>query len=260
MFLAAPINESDIRLAFSDKLIIEDEVTWDEREECVISHRVERFGAMILSEQPFKADDGMIVSAMIKGIKQLGIKALPWTKDSESLRTRSEWLRKQILISDDWPDLSESALVDTLSDWLGPYLDGITRSSNLKNLDMSKIIRAMFTFKQLSELEQMAPTHLTVPTGSRIPIDYSGEIPVLAVRIQEMFGETETPTICNGKVKVLLHLLSPAQRPLAITQDLPSFWKNAYPDVRKDMRGRYSKHYWPENPREAQPTKRKKHN
>jgi ATP-dependent helicase HrpB len=114
------------------------------------------------------------------------------------------------------------------------------------------------THKQLQEIELLAPTHLTVPTGSRIPIDYEKGQPVLAVRLQEMFGETKTPTVGGGRVKVLLHLLSPAQRPLAVTQDLPSFWKNAYPDVRKDMRGQYPKHVWPEDPLNAEPTRRAK--
>ena len=124
---------------------------------------------------------------------------------------------------------------------------------------MSAIVDGMFSYQQMRELDRLAPTHLTVPTGSHIPLDYSaGTQPVLAVRLQEMFGQIDTPTIGGGKIKVLLHLLSPARRPIAVTQDFPSFWKNAYPQVRKDMRGRYPKHHWPEDPLDAEPTRRTK--
>jgi ATP-dependent helicase HrpB len=123
---------------------------------------------------------------------------------------------------------------------------------------METIIRGMFSYQQLQQLDRLAPTHLTVPTGSRIAIDYAASQPALSVRLQEMFGETETPTIGGGKEKVLIHLLSPARRVLAVTQDLPSFWKNAYPDVRKDMRGQYPKHVWPEDPLSAIPTRKTK--
>jgi ATP-dependent helicase HrpB len=163
------------------------------------------------------------------------------------------------LIGSDWPDLGDQHLNETLEGWLGPYLDGIVRRTHLEKLDIGKIIRAQFTYQQVRDLDRLAPTDLTVPTGSRIPLDYSMiEQPVLAVRLQEMFGETETPTVGGGRVKVLLHLLSPSHRPLAVTQDLPSFWKNAYIKVRKDMRGQYPKHEWPENPLEAHPTRRTK--
>jgi len=165
----------------------------------------------------------------------------------------------QGLVGADWPNLSDQHLIQTLDDWLGPFLEGIIRRSQLKKLDLGKIIRAIFTYRQFHKLERLTPTHLIVPTGSRIPLDYaSGEQPVLAVRLQEMFGETETPTVAGGKVKVLLHLLSPAHRPIAVTRDLTSFWKNAYIEVRKDMRGQYPKHEWPENPLEAKPTRRSK--
>jgi ATP-dependent helicase HrpB len=199
----------------------------------------------------------VIRAAITKGIQAIGLEALPWTKQANSLRTRSEWLRTQNLVGNDWPNLSDEHLMDTLEQWLMPFLEGITKRSQLARLDMTAIVHAMFSHSQLRELDRLAPTYLTVPTGSRIPVTYNaGERPVLAVRLQEMFGETKTPTIGGGKIKVVLHLLSPAHRPLAVTQDLPSFWQNAYPGVRKDMRGRYPKHFWPENPSEARPTKR----
>lgn len=260
IFLAAPLTEKQIRLAFDEQLTEAEEVHWDEREESVAARKITRLGAMELSVTPLPTSSEKATRAMLDGIRLLGLDALPWTKDAISIRVRNEWLRVNNLTKTSLPNLSNEELLRTLEDWLAPYLTGITRRVHLQKLDMSMIVRAMFSFEQLREVERLAPTHLTVPTGSHIPIDYSGEQPILAVRLQEMFGETETPTVAGGRVKVLLHLLSPAHRPLAITQDLPSFWKNAYPDVRKDMRGRYPKHYWPENPLEAEPTRRvKKH-
>ncbi len=139
-----------------------------------------------------------------------------------------------------------------------PFLGRIYRRAQLGQLDLVEILRSRFSFHQSKELDRLAPETLAVPTGSKIRLDYSAAQPVLAVRLQEMFGQSETPTVGGGKVKVLIHLLSPASRPLAVTQDLPSFWKNAYPEVRKEMRGRYPKHHWPEDPLEAEPTRRTK--
>jgi ATP-dependent helicase HrpB len=259
IFLAEPITEDDIREAFADQLVTQDEVRWDARQEAVIARRVTRLGALDLSETPLLESGDAMSQAMTEGLRQMGIDVLPWTDHAISVRLRSEWLRKQGLVANDWPDLSNGRLIDTVETWLVPYLNGISKRTQLARLDTSVIVDAMFDYRQLQELDRLAPTHLTVPTGSRIPLEYSAELqPVLAVRLQEMFGQTETPTVGGGKVKVVLHLLSPARRPIAVTQDLPSFWKNAYPEVRKDMRGRYPKHFWPENPLEAEPTRRTK--
>jgi ATP-dependent helicase HrpB len=194
---------------------------------------------------------------MLEGLRLMGLSALPWGKGSESVRSRSEWLRTRALASVDWPDLSDSHLLETLPDWLGPFLDGVTRRSHLANLDMSSILRVLFTADQWNDLARLAPESITVPTGSKIRLDYAaGEIPVLSVRLQEMFGQTDTPVIAGGRVGVLIHLLSPAGRPLAVTRDLGSFWSNAYRDVRSEMRGRYPKHIWPEDPLAAKPTRK----
>lgn len=259
IFLAEPITEADIREAFAGQIIVEEEVHWDGREEAVVARQVERFGAIELSESASSTSTEAVKLAMMDGIRALGLEALPWTKPALSMRLRSEWLRLRGFVGKDWPDLGDENLTETLDVWLGPYLDGITRRSQLARLEMSAIIQTMFAYHQRSDLDFLAPIHFTVPTGSRILLEYNpNSAPVLAVRIQEMFGETKTPTVAGGKEKVVIHLLSPARRPLAVTQDLPSFWTNAYPEVRKEMRGRYPKHYWPENPREAQPTKRSK--
>jgi ATP-dependent helicase HrpB len=147
----------------------------------------------------------------------------------------------------------------TLPGWLGPFLDGITRRSHLGKLNMESVLRVLFTVRGWNELSRLAPETITVPTGSRIRLDYTaGDLPVLSVRLQEMFGQTDTPVIAGGRVSVLIHLLSPAGRPLAVTQDLRSFWSNAYREVRKEMRGRYPRHVWPEDPLGAKPTRRTK--
>jgi ATP-dependent helicase HrpB len=259
VYLAEPLSEAEIRGAFPDQIRRVDEVMWDAREEAVVARAVENLGAIGLSSRAFVPPVESMRSCMIAGIQEMGLEALPWTPHARSVRARSEWLRSEGIVDARWPVLSDERLSATLEDWLGPYLDGITRRAHLAKLDLGMIIEASFAYDQLRQLELLAPTHLVVPTGSRIPLEYAaGSPPVLAVRLQEMFGQTETPAVCGGKVKVLLHLLSPARRPLAVTQDLPSFWNNAYPQVRKDMRGRYPKHPWPENPLEAAPTRRTK--
>ncbi|MEW5797376.1 MAG: ATP-dependent helicase HrpB [Bacteroidota bacterium] len=258
IFLAAPIIRDDILELFADKIETTEEIFWDQKLESVVARRVSRLGSIELSHQSFEPSAEIVIPLICSAIRELGLQSLQWEKESESLRTRSEWLRAQKIVDENWVDLSDERLLSTLEEWLGPFLRGIKKRSQFSKLDMASILKALFTYDQLKKLDTLAPKHLTVPTGSHIPIDYSNPQPILAVRLQEMFGETDTPTVAEGKVKVLLHLLSPARRPLAVTQDLPSFWKNAYQQVRKDMRGEYPKHYWPENPLEAEPTKRTK--
>jgi ATP-dependent helicase HrpB len=257
VYLAAPLSETDLNQAFADRLVTTDEVGWDVRQEAIVARRVTRLGAIELSEVPLTPSKELQRTTMVEGIRTLGLHALPWSKEAISLRNRSEWLRTLEVVGGGWPDLSDRHLMDTLDQWLGPYLCNITRRAHLQQLDLRRILRALFSHEQLRDLDRLAPEYLAVPTGTRVALDYNSRAqPVLAVRLQEMFGETETPVVAGGKVKVLLHLLSPAHRPLAVTQDLPSFWKNAYPEVRKNMRGRYPKHSWPEDPLHARPAKR----
>jgi ATP-dependent helicase HrpB len=255
-FLAAPLRKEEILMAFADGITTKEEVVWSTAEEAVVARRVQLLGALSLAEQSIKPDRDMLRSAMLEGVKQIGIASLPWGEKSASLRSRSEWLRLRRLVPDEWPDLGDDHLLGSLPEWLGPFLDGVSRRQQLGNLDCAAIIRSRFSFAQLKELDRLAPLSVTAPTGSRITLDYSGEQPVLAVRLQEMFGQTDTPLIADGKAKVVIHLLSPAGRPLAVTQDLRSFWLNVYPEVRKEMRGRYPKHIWPEDPLTAKPTRR----
>ncbi|MFA6457065.1 MAG: ATP-dependent helicase C-terminal domain-containing protein, partial [Bacteroidota bacterium] len=209
------------------------------------------------SSKFFEPEATQATQLMVNFIRESELHVLPWTTEAESLRRRSEWLRLSGIVQN-WIDLSNAMLLKNLDGWLAPFLDGITRRAQLSRLNMTEILQSQFSYEQRRELDRLAPTHLQAPTGSRILVDYSGDLPILAVRLQEMFGEVNTPTVGGGTVRVVLHLLSPARRPLGVTQDLPSFWKNAYIEVRKDMRGQYPKHYWPENPLEAEPTTRTK--
>jgi ATP-dependent helicase HrpB len=198
-----------------------------------------------------------MAEAQLQAIADLGIAALPWSDAAQSLRQRIAFLRRQQ--PDVWPDLSDAHLLETLKDWLLPYLSGMSRPAHWQKLDLGSILRDSLSWEQRQTLDRQAPTHVTVPSGSRIPIDYeNAEQPVLAVRLQEMFGLAETPSLLDGRVPLLLHLLSPARRPLQVTRDLAGFWAGSYKAVKADMKGQYPKHYWPDNPLEAEPTARAK--
>jgi ATP-dependent helicase HrpB len=187
----------------------------------------------------------------------LGLAALPWSREAASLRTRVDFLHRTL--GDEWPDFSDDALLASLEDWLAPYLTGITRRSQFGQIDLAEALAARLDYAQRRQLDALAPSHIEVPSGSHIAIDYaSGDVPVLAVKLQEMFGATSTPAVGDGKVPLLVHLLSPAGRPLQVTRDLATFWKNVYPQVRGEMRGRYPKHPWPDDPLTAPPTARTK--
>lgn len=258
IFLAAALPAAQLESVFGDLIVTRDDVVWDSREQCVVARRRRALGQLIFSEQPIEAEPAARTAALLDGVRQLGLSVLDWSGAAGQWRARSEWLRLNGFAPADWPALSDTALLATLTEWLGPFVIGIRTKAQLANVDLLPALKSRFDYRQQQELEQLAPTHLTVPTGSRIALDYSGPQPVLAVRIQEMFGERDTPRLGGGKAKVLIHLLAPGRQPLAVTQDLASFWQNAYPDVRKDMRGQYPKHYWPENPLEAEPTRRSK--
>jgi ATP-dependent helicase HrpB len=259
VFLAAPLEREDLLEAFRESIVEEDQVFWNPSDESVVARRISRLGALSLSERVILPKGDAVRAAMMDAVREMGLGALPWGKESNSLRTRSEWLRLHGLTPADWPDLSDGNLLHTLQAWLGPFLDGITRRSHLAKLDMEAVLRLLFTHRQWSDIARLAPETITVPTGSKIRLDYaSGDLPVLSVRLQEMFGQTDTPVIAGGRTGVLIHLLSPAGRPLAITQDLRSFWLNSYQEVRKEMRGRYPRHVWPEDPLAEKPTRKTK--
>lgn len=259
IYLAAPITLVEIEADFADLIASEESVAWNARTEAVEAKRERRLLALVLEEKPLaKADPEKLRAAMLEGVRQMGPGALPWTPTANALRARVAFL-KRVLPEKDWPDWSDAALMETLDTWLGPRLDNITRRAHLEKLDLHAALIDSLDWQQRQALDQLAPTHLDVPSGSRVRIDYeSGEQPVLAVRLQEMFGALETPRIAGGRVPVLLHLLSPARRPVQVTQDLASFWKGAYKAVKADLKGQYPKHYWPDDPLIAEPTARAK--
>ncbi len=257
ILLAAPLEESDLTTHFGEQIETEDDISWDATSGAVTARRRTQLGALVLSDIAVREPDPEAIrAALLSAIRREGSSSLPWSDASRRLQQRILFLRR---LDPVWPDVADDTLMTQLDHWLGPRLDGIRRRSDLAAIDLSEALLGLLDWRQCDILDRDAPTHVTVPTGSRIPIDYSDPAaPVLAVRLQELFGSATTPTIAQGRVPLTLHLLSPAQRPVQVTRDLAGFWKTSYFDVRKDLRGRYPKHYWPENPLEAEPTRRAK--
>jgi ATP-dependent RNA helicase HrpB len=252
IFLAAALSRGDIETIFADHIAEGDIVGWDSRTEIVVASRQRKLGALMLDERQLAASDPEAIAAgMSKGVGEMGLTALPWTEATQALRARVRFLRR-IFPEDGWPDLSDEALLATLGHWLTPYLAGMMRRAHLGRLDMQAIIASLIPPELMRRLDRLAPRHVAIPSGAHITIDYAGDgDPVLRARLQEMFGLAETPRIAEGRALLRIELLSPARRPLAVTQDLTSFWANAYPEVRSEMRGRYPKHPWPEDPMNA---------
>ncbi|MEN8170156.1 MAG: ATP-dependent helicase HrpB [Pseudomonadota bacterium] len=256
IFSAAPITLQQLESLFSEQLEWREEVAWDERLQVVIARRVRGLGALVLEQAVLPSPDTEAINnAMLQGIQQMGLGVLPWDEECRQLQARVCSLR-QWLPEADWPDLSDEILLADLGDWLAPWLNGISRREHLKRLDLKGALQAMLGWDRQQQLGQLAPTHLTVPSGSRKKLQYrvDGTPPVLAVKLQELFGLAQTPALAGGEVAVMLHLLSPAQRPIQVTQDLASFWRNTYPEVKKELKGRYPKHPWPDDPWQAAPT------
>ncbi|MBI3569590.1 MAG: ATP-dependent helicase HrpB [Gammaproteobacteria bacterium] len=259
IYLAASVNVQSLRTHLSSHIQSEDVVRWDAQQETVIARREERFGALVLDSKPLAdADPSMLRAAMLEGIRRLGIAALPWTREAREWQARVLSLRHW-LPDENWPDVSDATLAATLEEWLGPYLDGVTRREHLARLGLLAILKAPLGWEKSQRLDDGAPAHLAVPSGSHLRLEYRpGESPVLAVKLQEMFGLADTPRVAWGKAPVTLHLLSPAKRPIQVTQDLRGFWERTYPEVKKELKGRYPKHPWPDDPWKAAPTARAK--
>jgi len=255
--IAAPISRATIEQLFEDRIVERETAVWDRQTGSVIARRQRRLDALVLSNAPAQSiPEAQIADALIDGIRDAGLDCLPWSREAEGWREREHCLYQATGSGD---DLSDGALLATLEDWLRPYLAGISRLQQLKALDMLSILKSRMDWSAQQRLDELVPSHLTVPSGSRIRIDYSDPTaPVLPVKLQEMFGATETPVIAGGAIALTLHLLSPAGRPLQITQDLAAFWRNGYPQVRAEMRGRYPKHPWPDDPLTAAPTRHTK--
>jgi len=255
--VAEPVSEALIRREMVDRIDVQRRVEWDRREGRIVSFREERLGSILLSATPVTPEDRE-TPPMLCGLIRNGIVKLSFDKEARQLQGRIA-LMKRAFPEEAWPDLSEPALLESPETWLQPFLAGIRTQAELLNLDISAALQARLTWSQRTLLDERAPAALAVPSGHRIALDYdAGEIPVLAVKLQEMFGLADTPTIAGGRIKVLLHLLSPARRPLQITQDLKGFWDGSYHLVKKELKGRYPKHPWPDDPWNAVPTRRPK--
>ncbi|MFO7707459.1 MAG: ATP-dependent helicase HrpB [Desulfobacterales bacterium] len=258
IFLAAAYDLETLLDQHAGRILHREVVAWDARRGAVVAEWQTSLGALVLKTEPLaEPDPGAVAAALIQGIRAAGIACLPWSRERRSWQERVLFLRRTAAGGEPWPDVSDRALEDCLESWLAPHLTGLTRLPDLKRVDVGAALGGLLSWRQRRDLERLAPTHLTVPSGSRIRLDYTGDTPVLAVRIQEMFGCADTPRVGDGR-PVLLHLLSPAGRPMQVTADLAGFWKRGYPEVKKDLKGRYPKHPWPDDPLAAPPTRRAK--
>lgn len=258
IWLAASLDEPQLRHALGDAIVTAREVHWDDATERVRASEVERLGAIVLRERPLRdvtGDD--LRAALLDAVRQRGIAALPWRDADVALRERIAFAHRHI--GEPYPDVSDSALLATLDDWLAPMLGDARRWSDLSGISLGDALLAALPWVARERLDRVAPTHLEVPSGSRIRVEYADPAqPVLRVKLQECFGLTETPRLAEGRVRVTMHLLSPAGRPVQVTQDLASFWRSGYFDVRKDLKGRYPRHPWPDDPLQAEATRRVK--
>jgi len=256
IFLAAPLTLAEIEELFAAQIDTHDNIFWDSRAKAVSASRQRRLGALVLEEKPrIEASPEALAHAMTQGVAEMGLAALPWSDSAANLRGRIRFLRR-FFPDDGWPDLADETLLATLNQWLTPYLAGITRKAHLERLDMLAILQGMLPRDLARRIDKLAPVRIAVPSGADARIDYEADNdPVLRVRLQEMFGLVKTPVIADGRAPLRIELLSPAGRPLAVTQSIETFWTNAYPSVRAELRGRYPKHSWPEDPVNTAPVK-----
>ncbi|MEU3463189.1 ATP-dependent helicase HrpB [Streptomyces sp. NPDC006733] len=253
--LAAVIDEATARTAAAPLLAAGEEVRWSDGD--VVARSVERLGAVELTARPLRSPDrALLRAAVAEGLRREGTGLLRWSRDAQDTRRRLAFLHREL--GEPWPDVSEQALLDTMDEWLGPELAKARRRADLERVDAGGPLGRLLPWAggAAARFGELAPERIEVPSGSRIRVDYEGDQPVLAVKLQELFGWQQTPRIAGGRVPLLVHLLSPAGRPAAVTADLASFWQGGYRSVRAELRGRYPKHPWPEDPATAAPTRR----
>jgi ATP-dependent helicase HrpB len=250
---AVAITESELRDLYADQIHWRDRCDWSRRDGRVLARRQECFGALVLDDRPLPDPPlEAMARAALDGIRQLG---LPWTPAARRFRARVALVRSD---ADGWPEMTDTALMEGLEDWLLPHVAGLKTEADLRALDLTTALKARLTWDQTQTLDRLAPAQFDTPLGRRVPIDYDGEAPAIEVRLQEMFGVTIHPTVGLHRLPLRITLLSPGQRPVQVTMDLPRFWATSYADVRKDMRGQYPRHPWPEDPTQAEPTLRAK--
>ena len=269
IYKAADITLQQLEDCFSDRIKNISHVIWNATSQRVEASKVVTLGALILNESPDEsASRDAIHLALLEGVKQSGLSCLPWSKEALLLKQRIQFLNynqastpalSHQLAQVDLPNMDDAYLLQNMHDWLLPHLNGQNSIKKLQSLNLHTLLTAMIPWKQQKILDELAPIHMDVPSGSRITIDYSDPlVPVLAVRLQELFGQQHTPAIINGQVKLLVHLLSPGYQPMQVTQDLASFWQTTYFEVKKELCGKYKKHYWPDDPLTAQATSKTK--
>jgi ATP-dependent helicase HrpB len=256
--LASALSYEAIEDLFGAKIRWQRESGWDEKSSRIVTRHIRRLGAITLQEKSVPTTPEDSLDALLALIRQRGLSSLSWTRECQQLQARVNFLHSH-LPEDDWPDWSNSTLLENLEEWLAAYLDGINSLKGLKKVDLATALKGHLGWQKTKRLDQLAPQVIEVPSGSKIKLDYTaGETPVLAVKLQEMFGLATSPALAGGRVPIRIHLLSPAGRPLAVTSDLKSFWDSVYPEVQKEMKGRYPKHPWPDDPWQEQATRRTK--
>ncbi len=263
IFSAATISADQLETHFPERIETQSHIYWDSKQQRVIAEQRRSLGALVLSSSRMQdAPAEALHRALLDGIREQGLDCLPWDKASRNLCARINFLKQAeatpAALRQALPDYSNAHLLAHLDDWLLPHLNRHTSLDKLKTLKLYSILHDTLSWEVQQQLEQLAPSHFSVPSGSRIPIDYTANPPVLAVRLQEMFGLQDTPSILKQQVPLLIHLLSPASRPVQITQDLKSFWANTYADVKKELKIKYKKHHWPDDPLQAQATRHAK--
>jgi len=262
IYLAADFDPALFDSVLAEQVRCVDQLDWDEREGVLRAERQRKVGELIFSREPLTGlDENARSQALVNLVRRKGLELLPWTPELRQWQARVALLRQLDMSStgaSEWPDVSDTTLLKGLEQWLMPYLGKVSRLSHFANLDLSSIVRNLLPWPLPQRLDELAPHHLSVPSGSSVRLDYSEQPPILAVRLQELFGLAETPRIANGRQVVKLHLLSPARRPVQVTQDLANFWRSTYAEVKKDLKGRYPKHYWPDDPLVAEATARAK--
>ena len=245
IYLAAEFDPALLEGVLSEQVSVVDQLDWDEREGVLRAERQRKVGELVLSREPLTGlDEAARTQALINLVRRKGLELLPWTPELRQWQARVALLRQldlQIQGHSEWPDVSDAALLAGLEDWLGPYLGRVSRLSHFASLDLSSIVHNMLKWPLPQRLDELAPHHIKVPSGSSVRLDYSEHPPILAVRLQELFGLADTPRIAGGRQVVKLHLLSPARRPVQVTQDLANFWRSTYAEVKKDLKGRYPK-------------------
>ncbi|MBL0173351.1 MAG: ATP-dependent helicase HrpB [Gemmatimonadaceae bacterium] len=254
---AALLSRDEVLEDFGSDVVTETVVEWHEASQSVRARRRSTLGAIVLDEHVVnQVDTARVREALLMTIRRVGVDALPWNEGGSRTRARLAFMHHHRA---EWPDVSSEALAASLDIWLAPHVHGLRRWSELASLDWSELMLTLLPWEHRAALDRLAPTHLEVPSGSRIALDYSNPAdPILAVKLQEVFGWSATPLLCDGRIPVTMHLLSPAQRPVQVTRDLAGFWRTSYFEVRKEMRGRYPRHPWPEDPLSAIATRRAK--